>query len=916
MDNSNRPARVVGLLLVSLLLVPLSSALLDENQSFQSSHSGVDYPVGYTEFNLGGTFSPEVRMVYPAMANGEDKDMAGNGPFPWLMFIGDTGESIDGYMLLSEKLVQRGYIVVVGQPMSDETDVEATMERLVDVMLIMEQQNQSNIHVLGSAGNIDHEHWGIAGHGKGATAAYLAYPFWELSGYASTHQPPRSLFGLGLDLENVESWFTWDDITSTPSLASPNTGFFLTGTVDEIAPSQETMERVEALGGIGWHWMHVLGADHYQFQDTRSFFENEGDATMSQSAQIQLTADHIVPYLDTVLRGDHERFRAAFNRADGPHTVSDSSAYVDESLVASSFLRMENITVNHNASVELNASQTFELHANWTLRNGDGYADVPAGWDINISCGWATGVWQGHAALNENGTASCSFPMATVAPGVHKAWMRVEVEGAPSTVWANAARGNTPLELLYPQPTVYVLQHGSKVLNISDVANDPDGQSVRAVNASLSGPDANHFALSVDSDGLSLVVEHALDEEWLGECQLELTLRSDGQVVDEKNTSIRVLMTPVNDPIVKSSTVPIQEMDEDGDPVVYDLGEVVSDPEGEPLIIRIDGETLGEQGPIRYVLEDERITITPIEHANGVTVLKATVSDGYNPSLELEIPVVVNAVDDPVMVNMSAWGNLSFDEDTVFTLDVEPLAYDVDGDELVWTLEGGGSLISADWENGSFVLSPKKDYNGLIDDLWLNVSDGTSSHEFQFSIELRPVGDLPFVAIGNIQRVDGSSTATMQWSLADVDGTANTEALVMVNEMTVTVNHSCLSSASGVYQCVTLLPLPVSSQPLDIVVTVYDEELDRTAIASFVFDPNSVDVDNEAQDASGQDDSGLTTWVLLGLVLLGILAVAGFLITRGQSNGEAVVVASPPESVEETTDGESKGLLARAMERR
>ena len=101
MDNSNRPARVVGLLLVSLL-VPLSSALLDENQSFQSSHSGVDYPVGYTEFNLGGPFSPEVRMVYPAMANGEDKDMAGNGPFPWLMFIGDTGESIDGYMLLSE----------------------------------------------------------------------------------------------------------------------------------------------------------------------------------------------------------------------------------------------------------------------------------------------------------------------------------------------------------------------------------------------------------------------------------------------------------------------------------------------------------------------------------------------------------------------------------------------------------------------------------------------------------------------------------------------------------------------------------------------------------------------------------------------------------------------------------------------
>ena len=130
-----------------------------------------------------------VRMIYPAMVEGEDKEMAGNGPFPWLLFIGDSGEDTDGYMMLTEKIVQRGYIVVVSQPLSDETDIEAALERFVDVSTIMEQ-NQSNIHVLGSAGNIDVHHWGVAeGTGKGAAAAYLAFPFWELSDRSSTTAP-------------------------------------------------------------------------------------------------------------------------------------------------------------------------------------------------------------------------------------------------------------------------------------------------------------------------------------------------------------------------------------------------------------------------------------------------------------------------------------------------------------------------------------------------------------------------------------------------------------------------------------------------------------------------------------------------------------------------------------------------------
>ena len=100
-------------MLALLMLIPSVLAEPAENTDFQPTHEGVDFPVGWTEFNLDGPFSPQVRMTYPAMQAGEDEEMAGNGPFPWVLMIGDSGEANDGYTLLTEPLVKRGYVVVV-----------------------------------------------------------------------------------------------------------------------------------------------------------------------------------------------------------------------------------------------------------------------------------------------------------------------------------------------------------------------------------------------------------------------------------------------------------------------------------------------------------------------------------------------------------------------------------------------------------------------------------------------------------------------------------------------------------------------------------------------------------------------------------------------------------------------------------
>ena len=902
-------------LAVLSLSAPSAMGLLEEDASFEESHAGVDFPVGWTEFNLGGVFSPQVRMVYPAMFDGEDKDMAGNGPFSWLIFIGDSGESVDSYTLFTEELAKRGFIVVVTQPLSDETDVEETLERFTDIHGAMVQQNQSNVHVLGTVGNIDVSHWGVSGHGKGAAAAYLAFPFWNQTGLASAEQPPRGLFGLGLDLEDLDEDFEWSDV-ATPEFPQPNTGLFITGTVDEVAPSQETMERVDEHGGIAWQWMHLLGANHYQFQDSQSFLENDGDATMSQTAQIDLASEHVIAYLDTVLHGDHSRFREAFNRAEGPQTVSDPNAYVDEQLKAANFLPWTSQTISHNASETVNATLTFVISLNWTLRDGTTFPELPAGWDVNLTCGWTNGPWETEAIIASNGTVSCHYPMAPVAPGLQTAWLKLQVEGAPSMYTASVFRENTPIEVLSPKPVIYVPQHSSRTLNASNIAIDPDGQPVRIVEATLIGDDASHFLIEIGQDGLDMTVSHALNEEWLGECVAEVTLRSDGLTVDEATTQLSVVMTPVNDPPIKSGTVPIQEMDEDGTSVVFDLGDVVSDPEGVPLELDIAGEKNGEQGPILFSIEGERITLTPLLNAHGATVLQILASDGENPSVLVEMAVVVNPVNDPVVVNASAWTNLSMVEDTPFTLALSPLAYDVDGDPLTWTLEGNLDVLSVSLVNNSFELVPANDAFGIHQGLWLNVSDGSTTHSENLSLTIAAVGDLPFVAIESVQGMSGS-TANMYWSVADVDGSVNTEASVSVDGTVVEVSHSCLSSSNGVYQCVTLLPFsPGSATSVYIELEVYDDELERSVIASKVFDPLSDNSSNNQQSESEEDDAegALALIVAAGGFVLFLLAGAAFVFFRSRGEDDVESSLASPRAVEPSTQESTQGsgLLARA----
>ena len=164
------PARIQSLLVVGFMLTVLAQPSLaihpQEDQEFSEVHEGPDFPVGWVTGHIGeGSEQTHMQVVYPAMADGEGEDMAGNGPFPWIQFIGDEGEDFEQYQLLATSIAKRGHIVVVHAGVSDATDFDELLSAIQRGYQLMITLNESNTAVTGSFGQIDLDHWGLAGHG-------------------------------------------------------------------------------------------------------------------------------------------------------------------------------------------------------------------------------------------------------------------------------------------------------------------------------------------------------------------------------------------------------------------------------------------------------------------------------------------------------------------------------------------------------------------------------------------------------------------------------------------------------------------------------------------------------------------------------------------------------------------------------
>ena len=699
----------------------------------------------------------------------------------------------------------------------------------------------------------------------------------------------------------------------------------MTGSADEVAPSLDVEAVLTQGDGLGWQIMQVIGANHYQYQDSTSLLEgfNDGDATMTQDEQNSISAEHVNAYLDLTLRGSHEHFREAFNRPLGPHVVSDTDAYIVEDLLDSSFLLVNHTSITPNDNFTFGPQITVNTFVNWTLRDGRTYGELPSGWDLDIECR-VLGMNMTAGFFDANGTARCLFPMQDVPPGPHTMQIRIFVEGAASTVEFDFVRTDAPLVLTIPVPILQVEQRGSTHVDASLFGYDPDGQEVFIQAAELAGSSSSDFSFTVDQDQHGLTLNHIVTGEEIDGAELQITLRADGNgVIDEADTTATILIIPVDDPAVKTADVPMQNMIEDGGQVLLNLSDYVQDPEGEMLFATIGGEKNGVYGPVSFAIANGQITLTPLPNSNGATVIHLLVGDGTTLPVELDIPLYVEPVNDAIIINETAW-TLTIPEDESLYLNLSDLGWDLDGDNLFWTINSSSQSVSVLRSFSQFIITPILDYSGFDDLTTINVTDGTLMVMQTLQITVTPSPDAPILTLRELNLID-STAGSLQWWVYDSDGVIPSGTEVQVNGTVIeNLTHSCVFDPSdSTNRCLSMLPFPAfQNGTVEVRVSVFDEEIGASTVAyiSINMSPSQPVPTTTTSESDGFDMLSANLLATLSLVVLIILiSTIAFLRKGTKSYPElpVVEVEVEDEPEDEQTDASlGGGLLARASQKK
>ena len=873
--------RFAILALSIILLSPL--VVLAEDQNFPAYAPWKEFGAGWDDVQISISDSGTVtsRMTYPSSFSGQSKAMIEEGTFPVIFFFADSGEDRDQYVWLQDNLAESGIVTIVFDDnivsQSGGQGIVPAISRARDQLI---DWNSNGGPIDNMTGQMAMTHWGVAGHGTGATIAAQAIHDWR----TNDSNPPRALFGLGLD-SNGE---THD---SARILARPSIALFITGTVDEIAPADENAVPFLSDWPGAWQLIQPLGANHLQYQESTGFLEEfgDGDATMSVSAQRDHALRYIKPYINLTLRGIDSAFKPAFNRenSDNPST---GDAYVAEDMSRSRLYSLSN--VNLSSSVVGVANNTT-VSVDVTSRQG-----VMTTANVSCSASGSSGV----GSLT-GGVATCVLNGSGMSPGIHKAMIMIHDYSFSDWSEIQLERIGSPLTLITPTPDLVFPQRSSGVLQAAALANDPDGQTITFTNATLHSEEG---VLEVDLNGTSLTVSHVSQEQWIGNVNLSVNLSAGGN--DIASVIVKVIVTEVDDPVVQNTVVEMLVSDEDNGSLSLDLSAFVSDPEG----VEIELSQPAAVDGVSVILDGTSVVIQPDLDWNGAALINLPVSDGTTAAIFIEIPVRIEAVDDPMWVNESSW-NITMDEDSAIQLDLGLFAGDVDGDDLTWSLSGTSTIVEAQ-VSSVLDLVGLDNQNGLVTNLVLSVSDGNTTYIGNLTIDVVNVPDVPTVLMTSSFVGDGQ--VDVLWSLADAD-INSTYTIVMSWEFgEANATHACTGVEVKTCASAVVMPDATVGQELVLQLQVWDEEAQQWSN----IDSRTV-VAKEPVKSVNEDVSSFDTpqW-LLPVTILVVIILLLVLVSQGGSKDEDLASVEPSEEPEieveiEVEVEEPQGLLARAAKK-
>ena len=487
--------------------------------------------------------------------------------------------------------------------------------------------------------------------------------------------------------------------------------------------------------------------------------------------------------------------------------------------------------------------------------------------------------------------------MSGVSPGAHQIKLKVFVEGGSGFITFDFNRTNDPIGLINPLPELLVPQRGYVHLDSSEIATDPDGQPIEVINATLLD-NQSHFNVIVDSDLLGFTLTHSVDEEWEGTTNIALELKARGAILDVLNVTLNGSILPIDDPLIQFSTVEQQVIDEDGPTVWFDSSQYVTDPEGAPLSMDINGLSQGEGELLSWFVEPSNDTIrfTPLPNANGAEVFTLTISDGFNAPLSIDVPYRVNAMNDPFDVTESSW-DIDLAEEETLILNLLDFAVDPDGDALVWVLESESSTKSQMAISGQeLLISALIDENGIDDGWWLNVTDGDVVFEKRITLTISPEPDRPVLSNGSITKTS-EDTLLLEWLWSDTDPDSQMDVIVTLDGVLQSGTMTCDSSLLSTWCSQTFTAEQIEGTTLQFDIIARDPAFADVSIRL----QYTVPIEPETPSSDSGDSSSGSSTLVAAIIIIPLVGLIGWMLFQ---------VRKPPQKPEPAD--QSGGLLARA----
>ncbi|MGB1589439.1 MAG: hypothetical protein ACPHDO_03760 [Candidatus Poseidoniaceae archaeon] len=704
--------------LIALFLLPVISA-----ETFPPQYNTTGY-VGFIEEFEGPI---DYRITYPAVSDGEGTNMAQNGPFAIVIFVGDEDETVDQYAWLQEGLTRNGFICLVLE--------EEVFEWEIATELLMKINNGTINSIPDSIGQFALSHVSLAGHGVGAHTAAEVYKtgLHEIDG----------LFGLGLDGSDSES-------QNQAILSNPASALFLTGTTDDIAPAADNVMIYLNEWPGAWQIMHVLGANHIGYQESDTFFERfaDGESAMGKEQQQNHALKHILPYLNLSLRGDDSAYQEAFNREVKSYS-SDPNSYIDENL---SLSRLYNLSNTISTSNNLTLNQTFLIKSDVSMRNGDNASG-------NVTCLLPDSTEIAGTLQNFSDSQEISCEINSSDLPIGDSDVRITIHDNTFSDYADImiTRIGTPMELISPIPEVIFNQHGNITIYPGDFATDPDQKDVLFYAAEIAdGTDI----IGVNNSGFELTFTHQNQQEWDGLKIVNVTLTAGTD--DYVTIPVNVTILPVNDMVLQTNVIPLQQTEEDGDSIILNIAEFVADPEGEPLFV----EQAIEYEGLRITNSSSTVIIDPQSHWFGAEIVRLNVWDGESEKLEITVPINVIPVDDPIQFIKST-DSIEMDEDSILVVDLSDYSIDVDEESLSYEIVSNFSLVTYSL-NGDILTIYGNDNAYGSESFSVNVADSSSNDSMVFDLMILPIPDIPIVQISSIDTTELG--VSILWTVSDSDG--------------------------------------------------------------------------------------------------------------------------------------------------